>query len=160
MADIRLLFNKSCAKKRRKINGDEEASKLLPPSTDNDEQHEAPVVIERESDETLQSETVVVGLDVAAQVGLPPSESESEYESETDGYGYDTLNRKKKITIVKATTWSRLMNAPVRNQLEKKMEMAITNSMRHRHSQSQLQVRMAMKIVAVFFSGSTGPPHR
>jgi hypothetical protein len=62
-----------------------------------------------------------------------------------------TLNRKKKITIVKATTWSRLMNAPVRNQLEKKMEMAITNSMRHRHSQSQLQVRMAMKIVAVFF---------
>ena len=39
MADIRLIFNKSYAKKQ-KINNDEEASKLLPPKTDTDELQE------------------------------------------------------------------------------------------------------------------------
>jgi hypothetical protein len=89
MTDIRLLFNKSCAKspKRRKMNNDEEASKV-PSKTDTDEQHEAPGLIERESGETLQSETaetVSVRLDVAAQVDLPPTreaESESECQSQ------------------------------------------------------------------------------
>lgn len=92
MTDIRLLFNKSCAKtpKRRKINNDEEACKL-PSKTDTDngdEQHEAPGLVERECGETLQSETVEVRLDVAAQVGLPPTmDTDSESQSETDGYG-------------------------------------------------------------------------
>ena len=39
MADIRLILNKSYTKKRQ-INNDEEASKLLPPKTDTDELQE------------------------------------------------------------------------------------------------------------------------
>ena len=40
MADIRLIFNKLYAKKR-KNNNDEEASKLLPPKTDTNELQES-----------------------------------------------------------------------------------------------------------------------
>ena len=159
MADIRLLFNKSCAKKRRKINSDEEASKLLPPSTDTDEQHEAPVVIERESDETLQSETVVVGLDVAAQVGLPPSESESEYESETDGYGYDTEPEEKDHhcegdDLVPADECSgsesaREEDGDGNNKFNASSSLSVSAPGKDGNENS-----------SCFFSGSTGPPHR
>lgn len=83
MADIRLLFNKSCDKKR-KNSCDEEESKLLA-----SKKKTKPVLIEYENRETRQSETVVCDGFGSAQVRQSPNnsdrpKSECDSDSETD----------------------------------------------------------------------------
>ncbi len=78
MADIRNLFNKSCANatKKRKINNngeDEEASELLPPINETDEQ------VKVDERATVRTEAVV-----EAVLNRPRPPNESECESEDD----------------------------------------------------------------------------
>ena len=129
MADIRLLFNKSYAKKW-KSNNDSDASKLLSPKTDTDDQHVAPGLIECESSETLQS----------AQLGLPPSnDSESECEFATDDCRCYSSEPEEKDHRGECDDLVPVDECSSSESAGEEMKMTMT--MCQRHSQSQLQIR-------------------